>query len=132
MHATMVFILVFILEIITNFNSKLAEAAGDATGKAATTLEVPDDLDIPSGLSLPGGGGDLSAGLDIFGTQDMTLISYMIVFVVIVLTVANALAPKFAAGGRHLKLASFLAIMCITSGLVLGVVPLLTSKLFSI
>ena len=107
----MVFILVFILEIITNFNSKLAEAAGGVTDKAATTVEVPEDLTIPAGLSIPAGGEDLSAGLDIFGTQDMTLISYMIVFVVIVLTVANALAPKFAAGGSNLKFASFLAIM---------------------
>ena len=132
MHATMVFILVFIMEIITNFNSKLAEAAGDAAGKASTAVEVPAGVDIPGGLVLPSGGEDLTAGLDIFRTQDMTLITYMIVFVVIVLTVANSLAPKVAAGGSHLKFASFLAIMCITSGLVLGVVPLLTSKLFSI
>ena len=131
MHATMVFILVFILEIITSFNSRLALASAEVGGKAVGTLEVPENLQLPPGIQLPQGG-DLAGGLDIFATQDLTLTSYMIVLVVIILTFANTLAPKFAAGGHHLKLASFFSIMCVTSGVILGVVPILTGKLFPI
>ena len=131
MHGTMVFILVFILEIITNFNAKLAESAGEVGEGSQGALEVPENLQLPPGVSLPQGG-DLTVGLDIFGSQDMALVSYMIVLVIIILTVANSMAPKFAAGGSNLKFASFLSIMCVTSGIVLGIVPLLTSKLFSV
>ena len=131
MHATMAFILVFILEIITNFNAKLAESSSQIIGESEATLEAPQGVTIPPGVSLPSGG-ELAVGLDIFGAQDMTLVSYMIIFVIVVLTIANSLAPKFAAGGSNLKIASFLGIMCVVSGVVLGVVPILTSKLFSI
>ena len=131
MHATMTFILVFILEIISNFNSKLAEASGEVVGDAGQGITVPQGTQLPPGIVLPTGG-DLAGGLDIFGTQDMSLITGMIVFVVIVLTIANSLAPKFAAGGSNLKIASFLGIMCIVSAVVLGLVPILTSKLFAI
>ena len=131
MHATMAFILVFILEIVTNFNSKLAEASTEIIGDTEAAITVPGGVRVPPGVSIPTGG-DLAAGLDIFGAQDTTLISYMIVFVIIVLTGANSLAPKFAAGGSNLKVASFLSIMCVVSGVVLGLVPPLTGRLFSI
>ena len=62
----------------------------------------------------------------------MTLIAYMIVLVIAILTVANALAPKFASGGSRLKIVSFLCIMCFVSGGILGFVPILTSMLFDI
>ena len=131
MHATMVFILVFVLEIISDFNSKLAEASTEIVGKTEAAIQVPENLSLPPRITVPSGG-DLAMGLDIFGAQDTTLMASMIVLVVIILTVANALAPKFAAGGSNLKIASYLSIMCIVSGVVLELVPILTSKLFSI
>ena len=94
-------------------------------------MTTPANLNVPSGISVPSGG-DMSGGLDIFGSQDMTLIAYMIVLVIAILTVANSLAPKFAAGGSRLKIVSFLSIMCIISGGILGSVPVLTSMLFDI
>ena len=129
MHATMTFILVFILEIITNFNAKLAEAAGGAAGVGE--ISVPEGLTVPPGVAIPAAG-ELSGGLDLFGNQDMTLVTQTIVLVIVILTVANSLAPKFAAGGSNLKIVSFLGIMSIVSGVVLGIVPVITSKLFSI
>jgi len=131
MHATMTFILVFVLEIVSNFNEKLAGISGELLNSTEGSVNIPSGLSVPSGISIPTGG-DMSGGLDIFGSQDMTLIAYMIVLVVIILTVANSLAPKCAAGGNSLKVVSFLSIMCIVSGGILGLVPVLTSKLFSI
>ncbi len=131
MHATMSFILLFVLGIITNFSSKLAEASGSVLQTADHKLPIPENFQLPPGVSVPTAR-ELGAGLDIFGTQDMALVSYMIILVIIILTVANSLAPKFAAGGSNLKIVSFLSMMCIVSGAILGIVPLLTSALFSI
>ena len=131
MHATMTFILVFVLEIVSNFNEKLAGISGELLDNSGGTVTTPANLNVPSGISVPSGG-DMSGGLDIFGSQDMTLIAYMIVLVIAILTVANALAPKFASGGSRLKIVPFLSIMCIISGGILGSVPVLTSMLFDI
>ena len=64
-------------------------------------------MQLPPGVSLPGPG-ELAGGLDLFGTQDMGLVTYMIVLVVGILTIANAIAPKAAAGGSNLKLVTYL------------------------
>lgn len=132
MHATMVFILVFVLAIVASFNTKLSEASTEIVNKATGDVQIPAGLEVPPGISIPKGAGDLAAGLDIFSPQDITLTSYMIIFVVITLTVANSVAPKFAAGGSNLTIASFLSIMCIVSGVIIGIVPVLTAKLFAI
>ena len=129
MHATMVFILVFVLEIIDTFNSMLAVVSSEVLNESAGGVEIPDNVQLPPGISIPKGG-DLAGGLDIFGSQDMTITSYAIIMVIIILTVANSLAPKFTTGGSNLKIASYLGIMCVVSGIVLGVVPMLTAKLF--
>lgn len=131
MHATMSFIVLFVLEIITKFNQKLSESASGAQGISQREFEVPEGLQIPAGVALPQQG-ELAGGLDIFGNQDMSVVAYMILLVVIILTVANALAPKFAAGGSNLMIVSFLSIMCIVSGAVLWIVPVLTGMLFSV
>ena len=76
--------------------------------------------------------GDMGAGLDIFGAPDMTLVTIMIVAVVVVLTLANALAPKFAAGGSNLLILSYFSVMSIVSGMVMGIVPFVTGLLFDV
>ena len=131
MHATMTFILVFVLEIITNFNSKLMEASGDLVGTTTGGFEVPSSLQLPPGVPLPGQG-ELTAGLDVFGTQGVGLASVVIVVVIGVLTLANALAPKLASGGSNLKILTNLSVMCLVSGAILGIVPVVTSKIFAI
>ncbi len=131
MHATMIFILVFVLEIITNFNSKLGSAAAGLDNYDRGGFAVPDGLAIPPGISLPTQG-DLAGGLDLFGNQDMVMVTFMIVLVVAILTVANSIAPKAAAGGSNLKLLSYFALMSLVSGSILAIVPLVTGKIFGI
>ena len=131
MHATMTFILVFVLQIVTTFNDKLSSVSPGAARSAQEPFNLSDSVTIPPGLPLPQRG-DLGGAGDIFGSQDLTLVTYTILLVIVILTVANALAPKFAAGGGHVKIASFLSIMLLISGAVLGVVPFITSKLFGL
>ncbi|MCH8940620.1 MAG: hypothetical protein IIC27_05825, partial [Chloroflexi bacterium] len=131
MHATMSFILVFVLEIVSSFSAKLADASSNVPGDGAFQFDGPRDFPVPPGITMPSQG-DLGAGLDIFGAPDMTLVSLMIVAVVGVLTVANALAPKFAAGGSNFLVLSYFSVMSIVSGLVLGVVPFVTGMLFAV
>ena len=51
---------------------------------------------------------------------------------VVILTVANSIAPKAAAGGSNLKIVSYLGIMSLVSGFVLAVVPVVTGRIFNI
>ena len=110
MHATMTFILVFVLQIVTNFNAKLSSVTTGAAGPGQESFTPSDSLAIPPGMPLPQQG-NLASGSEIFGSQDLTLVTYTILLVIIILTVANTLAPKFAAGGSHLKIASFMSVM---------------------
>lgn len=131
MHATMVFILVFVLEILSVFNSKLTEISGSGLPDVDNPIYLPSNLDVPSGLSISTGA-ELSAGLGLFTAQNLTVISIVILIFISVLTLANGLAPKFASGGSNFKIAFFLSLMCLLSGLILGTVPLLSDKLFAI
>ncbi len=125
MHATTTFILVFVLHIIIGFNSRLGsvdlgnasaspQGALDSTGSTAT---------VPDAISLTG-------SIGMFQDQDPTSVTAIVILVVVVLTVANALAPKFASGGSNLKIAWYLSIMCLISGGIMGVVPALAAKIF--
>ena len=122
----MTFILVFVLEISSRLAMASEELAGNAGG-----ADAPDRLTSSAGVSVPDVG-DLAGGLDIFGTQDTTLTSVVIITVITILTVANSVAPKFATGGSNLKIASYGSMMCIVSGVILGIVPILTGKLFPV
>ena len=107
MHAAMTALLLFILQIVHTFDEKLFEVAAGAG--ASATGSIP--------------------GLDIFKSQDLTLITAVITMVILVLTAANALAPKFAAGGHSLKIASTLSIMCFISGVNMILVPKVAGSL---
>ena len=115
MHTAMTGLLLFILSIVITFDEKLAEVSsgfgGGASGSGTTAASVP--------------------GMDIFQSQDLTLITAMITMVILVLTVANALAPKFAAGGHNLKIAATLGVTCAISGINMVVVPQVANTLLA-
>jgi len=73
----------------------------------------------------------VTGGISLFENQDMTAVTAIIILVVVILTVANSLAPKFAGGGSNLQIASYMSVMCLISAGILGVVPALTSSIFS-
>jgi flagellar protein FlaJ len=132
LHATMVFVLVFVLQIVATFNTELSDAysaTGYDTPETAESIEsnlaIPDQLNVPQPEELVG-------GIGFFAVQDLTLVTYTVVMVVFMLTVANSLAPMFAAGGSGLKIATFLSPMCLLSGLILGAIPIITPVIFSV
>ena len=129
MHATMVFILVFVTEVLVRFNSKIQDATNQVSGYTGTGVVVPDGLPMPNGLSL---GGGLSPDQFLLGSGNLGLANLFIVWVILVLTVANGLAPKFASGGSNLKIAFHLSVTCLISGVVLAAVPFITRSLFVI
>ena len=126
MHATTTFILVFVLHIISGFNKRLSDVSlggGVTAGQPLTDLATPaGDATVPAGVS---------GSISIFEAQEMGAITAVILLVITILTIANALAPKFASGGSNLKIASYLSLMCLISGAVLGVVPFVVTKIFS-
>ena len=121
MHATMTFILMFILEIIRNFSTEIERVK---TEIAQRDIELPSRLDLPSNVS--------EGGLGIFGVSpdDMTMVTWIMIFVIFQLIVANSLAPAFAAGGSHYKIIPLLSIQTVISGLVMISVPFITARLF--
>ena len=131
MHATMIFILVFVTEVLGRFNAKIGEAASQVSGFAGSGVTVPEGLATPAGLALTGGQ-NLSPGQFLLGSGDLGPANLLIIGVVLALTVANSLAPKFASGGSNLKIAFHLSIACLISGVVMAVVPVMTRSLFVI
>jgi flagellar protein FlaJ len=129
MHATTTFILVFVLNIITGFNQRLSSL--DLTGGATSTGDVLAGTSAGASVAAPSDASSITGGISIFENQDMTSVTSIVIIVVVILTIANSLAPKFASGGSNLKIASYMSIMCLISGGVLGVVPTVTSKIFS-
>ena len=121
MHATMSFILMFILEIIRNFSTEIERVKNEI---AQRDIDLPQRLDLPSNVA--------EGGLGIFGVtpDDMTLVTWIMIFVIFQLIVANSLAPKFAAGGSHYKIIPLLSIQTVISGLVMISVPFITARLF--
>lgn len=132
LHATMVFVLVFVLQIVATFNTELSDAYS-ATGYGSleseesmeSNLAIPDQFNVPQSEELVG-------GIGFFAVQDLTLVTYTVVMVVFTLTVANSLAPMFAAGGSGLKIATFLSPMCLMSGVILGAIPIITPVIFAL
>ena len=105
MHTAMTALLLFILTIVSTFDAKLQEVAEGIVGETSSA----------GAASLP--------GLNMFQAQDLTLTTAMITMVILVLTVSNALASKFADGGHNLKISFSLSLMCLISGVNMILVP---------
>jgi len=129
MHATTSFILVFVLHIIVGFNTRLSSVNIDNAN--ASTQDAVAASGAASQSSSVADPSDLTGSIGIFQAQDMTGITAIILLVIVVLTIANSLAPKFAGGGSNLKVATYLSVMCLISGGILGVVPTVTAAIFS-
>ena len=109
LHGAMTALLVFVLEIMKTFNNKLLEASAELSSQAA--LNIPD--------------------LPAFHPKEMGQTEALTLGAVVVLTITNTLAPKFATGGHNLKLAFYGSIMCILSGVNLILIPPVAGSLLS-
>ena len=131
MHITMSLILVFVVEIINNFNKKLQEVSEGLQGGVTETMTTPSGLQAPPGIALPSSG-DLSVGLGLGEDVQVGMMQLTIIIVIGILVVANALAPKFTEGGNNLKILWFMSLTAIASGIVLMIVPTVTAGLLNV
>ena len=115
LHGAMVALLLFIPEIMKLFSLNI-QASSDFLTKGASS-NLPN-----SSLAI----GELFT----FGDINLGLVNFLVTFVVIVLTGANAFAPKAAEGGNNLKLTYNLAIMLTISGVLMIAVPMFARSIF--
>ena len=108
LHGAMSALLIFVLGVMTAFNGKL--------------LVATEEL---------GAGASVLPALPVFQTRDMSLISMLTLGAVIVLTIANTLAAKFATGGHSLMLAFYGSIMCCLSAVNLLLIPPISQAVLS-
>ena len=105
LHFAMTGLMVFVLEIMVAFNTRITMAL--------------DEMESISG----GTGIDSVASLPFFQEHDMGMLTVMTTIALVSMTISNALAPKFAMGGHALNAAFFGGITCMMTGFNLYVIP---------
>ena len=115
LHAAMVSLLLFVLQILVNFNNKITEllsGVSDGLSKASSSLGM--------------------GGLPMFEVHDLHSSILLTYALILALTVANALGPHVAGGGHWLKSFFYLSITMVMSGICILVVPPAAAALFHI
>jgi flagellar protein FlaJ len=112
LHTAMVALLQFIVEIMRIFTGSLNQTDTGAGSSSGTS----------GALS----GGDLIT----FGQVDIGMVSFLVTFVVLVLTFVNALAPKAADGGHSFKILYNLSTTMVITGALMLLVPWFADSLF--
>lgn len=112
MHATVVFLLLFVMEIVGGFGA-MVQTAGVA--------------DLASG----GGGSGISTSLG-FSFDNIVFLQKVMIPVIIVLSLVNAIAPQVVDGGYAYKLCFYLGGTLLTSGIGLVLTPMLAGMIFNI
>ena len=105
LHFAMTALLVFVLEIMKAFNTRISEAS--------------DALAAQSG----GTGQSLLPSLPVFQSHDMSMLTNLTMVALISMTISNALAPKLALGGHAINVAFYGAVTCIMTGVNMFVIP---------
>jgi archaeal flagellar protein FlaJ len=114
LHGAMVGLLVFILEVVRTFNNRLMTIAAEV------------QADVASGAS---SGASSMPALPMFETKDLGVTGMLLLSVMIVLTLVDSVAPRFATGGHPIKTAFYGSMMCITSGLGILLIPPVIAKI---
>ncbi len=110
MHGATVVLLVFITHIITIFGKMVAKAS----------QAMPKISGAPS-----------VAGFTSFNFSGLELLTSMVLPLVLIFTIANAMAPSIADGGSRYKFFFNLSITALLSGACLTLLPRLANMLFS-
>ena len=116
LHIALVALLEFIVEIMRVFSSSVG-------GNAETLGEASDSTLAESNLAM--------ADLFTFGQVNLQLVDILVTSVVLVITLANAFAPKAAAGGHSYKFLYNLSVYMAITGALMLAVPGLAGSLFN-
>lgn len=111
LHATIVFLLVFVIDIVSSFGNMVSG----------------------SGLEeLSSGGSGVTVDAFGFSVANMELLQWLTVPVIIALSLSNSFAAKAADGGYSFKFFYYLSFMLITSGIAMVASPILTGTIFTV
>jgi flagellar protein FlaJ len=110
MHAAVVALLIFVSEVITIF--------GKMVGEAEAAMPQVSGAPVMSAFTS-------------FNIEGLGALHQLVLPLVIVFTVANAMAPTVVDGGSWYKVFFVLGIMCAISGLCLVFIPEVAATLFS-
>ncbi|MCK4398263.1 MAG: archaellar assembly protein FlaJ [Methanophagales archaeon] len=116
LHVTMCGILMFIYQIMVLFNNAVAEMMEEHSSEVG------------------GAAARMSPGVSFFnfGTYiDLAFVAKYLTIVVLILTVANVVASKFASGGSNYKLCFYASFLFFLSAVLLFMVPILADKMFT-
>ncbi len=117
LHISMCALIIFIVEIMIIFSTMIS--------KLYSSSDVFDTSGTAGGVSIS------SMGFNMFQNVDVTLLGQYMVMMVLTLTLVNTLASKSAVGGNNYKYCYYGAIMCVTAGLSLIIVPIVVTAIFN-
>ena len=116
LHAAMVGLLIFIVNVMQLFaNSMLSDT--DAVDPGASGASIPDIAD--------------SSGFNTFANVNFEFLNLIVTMVVVVFTIANAVAPWAASGGHRMRAGYQIGVMMVVSGLMLTIIPPLARMIFT-
>lgn len=114
MHAVLITLSTFVYEVFLAFSNMVSNIVPDS---AKSTMQ--------NMTSMP------STGFFTSGGSEISLLHFMIILIIIILTLANAFSIYAVSGGHPSKLTFYLAITCAISGLVLIGVPPVVHMMFT-
>ncbi len=115
LHASMVGLLVFILNVMRLFATQLTDV--NAPDPTASGAPLPDIANV--------------SGFNTFAGVNFEFLGIMVVAVILSLTLANAIAPWSVNGGHRMSGAFGLGLMMVISGLMLTVIPPMADGVFT-
>jgi len=116
LHAAMVGLLVFIINVMQLFaDSMLADS--DSVDPTASGANLPDIAQ--------------TSGFNTFAAVNFEFLNMIVVAVVVVFTIANAVAPWAASGGHRMRAGYQLGVMMVITGLMLTVIPPVATAIFT-
>ena len=114
LHAAMIGLLIFIVNVMQLF----------AQGMLSDTLD-PNE----SGAPIPEIAS--SSGFNTFANVNFDFLNIIITAVVVVFTIANAVAPWAASGGHRMRVGYQLGVMMVVSGVLMTVIPPISRMIFA-
>ena len=116
LHAAMVGLLIFIVNVMQLFaESMLSDtSAVDPSGSGAP---IPDIAN--------------SSGFNTFANVNFEFLNIIITMVVVVFTIANAVAPWAASGGHRMRAGYQIGVMMVVSGICMTIIPPLSTMIFT-
>jgi flagellar protein FlaJ len=116
LHAAMVGLLIFIVNVMQLFAGSMLSDT-DAVDPGAAGAGVPDIAN--------------SSGFNTFANVNFEFLNLIITMVVVVFTIANAVAPWAASGGHRLRAGYQIGVMMVISGACMTLIPPASRMIFA-